>query len=136
MQAYLMDIRVRVLEAAEGSETAAELAKSFAVSTAWVRRLRQRHRATGEVAPRRATDPRVPKLRDHRPRIRELLAATPDLTLVGHLPRAWPYRQRHRRTGRRVHAPDPPTACRRSRSCFRRAARLPPHSNGVGSSFE
>lgn len=82
MGAYSMDLRVRVLEAAEAGETTAELADRFAVSPAWVRRLRQRHRASGEIAPRTATDPRVPKLRAHHPRIRELLAATPDLTLA------------------------------------------------------
>lgn len=82
MRAYSMDLRVRVLEAAEAGESTAELAERFAVSPAWVRRLRQRHRATGEVAPRTAKDPRVPKLRDHLPRIRELLARTPDMTLA------------------------------------------------------
>ncbi|HET7719219.1 MAG TPA: IS630 transposase-related protein [Acidimicrobiales bacterium] len=82
MRAYSMDLRVRVLEAAEAGEATAELADRFAVSPAWVRRLRQRHRATGEVAPRKAKDPRIPKLRDHLPRIRELLAATPDMTLA------------------------------------------------------
>lgn len=82
MRAYSMDLRVRVLEAAEAGESTAELAERFAVSTAWVRRLRQRHRATGEVAPRKASDPRVPKLRGHLPRIRELLARTPDMTLA------------------------------------------------------
>jgi transposase len=82
MRAYSMDLRVRVLEAAAAGESTAELADRFAVSPAWVRRLRQRHRATGEVAPRTARDPRVPKLRDHLPRIRELLAATPDMTLA------------------------------------------------------
>jgi transposase len=82
MRAYSMDLRVRVLEAAEAGETTAELAERFAVSPAWVRRLRQRHRQTGEVAPRKAKDPRVPRLRGHLPRIRELLAATPDMTLA------------------------------------------------------
>jgi transposase len=82
MRAYSMDLRVRVLEAAEAGETTAELAERFAVSPAWVRRLKQRHRGTGEVAPRKAKDPRIPKLRAHRVRIRELLAATPDLTLA------------------------------------------------------
>jgi transposase len=80
MRAYSMDLRVRVLDAAAAGETTAELADRFAVSPAWVRRLKQRHRASGEVAPRKAKDPRIPKLRDHLPRIRELLAATPDLT--------------------------------------------------------
>ena len=82
MRAYSMDLRTRVLEAAEAGETTAELADRFAVSPAWVRRLRQRHRQTGEVEPRRPARTRAPKLRDHLPRIRELLAATPDMTLV------------------------------------------------------
>jgi transposase len=82
MRAYSMDLRVRVLEAAEGGETTAELADRFAVSPAWVRRLRQRHRQTGAVAPRKPADRRVPELREHLPRIRELLAATPDMTLA------------------------------------------------------
>jgi hypothetical protein len=37
--------------------------------------------------------------------------------------------------GRRVQAPDPPRACRLLRARSRRVARLPPHSNGVGSLF-
>jgi transposase len=82
MHAYSMDLRTRVLEAAEAGETTAELADRFAVSPAWVRRVRQRHRQTGEVAPRRPTRTRASKLRAHLPRIRELLAATPDLTLA------------------------------------------------------
>ena len=38
--------------------------------------------------------------------------------------------------GCRVKAPDPPTACRRSRCLFLRAARLPPQTNGVGAAFQ
>lgn len=82
MRAYSMDLRVRVLAAADEGDTTAELADRFAVSPAWVRRLRQRHRATGEVAPRKPKDPRIPKLRSHHDRIRALLAATPDMTLA------------------------------------------------------
>lgn len=41
----------------------------------------------------------------------------------------------HRQIGRRVHAPDPPNAWRRSRLRARRAARFPPHSKAVGSRF-
>lgn len=82
MRAYSMDLRTRVLEAAAAGDTTAELADRFAVSPAWVRRLRQRHRATGEVAPRVGRPPRTSKLAAHHPRIRELLAATPDLTLA------------------------------------------------------
>jgi transposase len=80
MRAYSMDLRVRVLEAAAAGDGTAELADRFSVSPAWVRRLRQRHRQTGAVGPRVARPTRTPKLAAHHPRIRELLAATPDLT--------------------------------------------------------
>jgi transposase len=82
MRAYSTDLRVRVLEAAEGGETTADLADRFAVSPAWVRRLRQRHRQTGEVGPRLARPTRTRKLTAQHARIRELLTATPDLTLA------------------------------------------------------
>jgi transposase len=82
MRPYSMDLRVRVLEAAETGEGTADLADRFSVSPAWVRRLRQRHRATGEVGPRVPRPARARKLDAHLPRIRELLAATPDLTLA------------------------------------------------------
>lgn len=76
-----MDLRVRVLAAVDAGDATAEVAEAFTVSPAWVRRLVQRRRQTGEVAPRTPRDPRVPKLAAHLPRIRELLAATPDMTL-------------------------------------------------------
>ena len=44
--------------------------------------------------------------------------------------------RRERGIGRRVQAPEPPSACRRFRLRARRAARLPPHSNGVGFRFQ
>ena len=82
MRAYSLDLRVRVLEAADAGETTAELAERFAVSPAWVRRLKQRHRDHGEVGPRPPANRRAPRLQPHLPRIRALLAATPDLTLA------------------------------------------------------
>ena len=82
MRAYSMDLRVRVLEAAAAGDGTAELADRFSVSPAWVRRLKQRHRKTGEVGPRVARPTRTRKLDPYLPRIRELLAATPDLTLA------------------------------------------------------
>ena len=44
--------------------------------------------------------------------------------------------RRGRRRGRRVQAPEPPSAWRRWRLRARRAARFPPHSNGVGFRFQ
>jgi hypothetical protein len=53
--------------------------------------------------------------------------------LVGHLKRVSPYLVRW--SERAQQAPDPASACRRSRARVRRAARLPPQTNGVGSAF-
>ena len=82
MRAYSMDLRVRVLEAAAAGDGTAELADRFSVSPAWVRRLRQRHRKTGEVGPRVGPPPRAAQLAPYPARIRDLLTATPDLTLA------------------------------------------------------
>jgi transposase len=81
MRAYSMDLRTRVLAALDAGDATAVVADRFAVSSAWVRRLAQRRRQTGEVTPRTRT-PNPLKLRDHVPRLRELLTATPDRTLA------------------------------------------------------
>ena len=52
MDAYSMDLRTRVLAACDGGEGTKEVAKQFSVSPAWVRRLKQRRREGGSVAPR------------------------------------------------------------------------------------
>jgi transposase len=81
MPAYSMDLRTRVLAALDTGDPTAAVADPFAVSPAWVRRLAQRRRQTGEIAPRTRA-PRAPKLRAYHDRIRELLAAAPDRTLA------------------------------------------------------
>lgn len=82
MRPYPMELRVRVLAAIDAGEPTSKVARTFTVSPAWVRRLVQRRRDTDDIRPRVAADTRTPKLRDHLPRIRELLAATPDRTLA------------------------------------------------------
>jgi transposase len=52
MDAYSMDLRTRVLAACDGGGGTKEVAKLFSVSPAWVRRLKQRRREGGSVAPR------------------------------------------------------------------------------------
>ena len=52
MDAYSMDLRTRVLAACDGGKGTKEVAKLFSVSPAWVRRLKQRRREDGSVAPR------------------------------------------------------------------------------------
>ena len=81
MRAYSMDLRTRVLAALDAGERTAAVAARFAVSPAWVRRLKQRRRETGETSPRPRTA-RPPKLAPHADRLRHLLAAAPDATLT------------------------------------------------------
>lgn len=81
MRAYSMDLRTRVLAALDAGNPTASVAARFAVSRSWVRRLAQRRRENQEVAPRPRT-PRVSRLVEYHPRIRELLTADPDRTLA------------------------------------------------------
>jgi transposase len=81
MRAYSMDLRVRVLAACDDGGTTAEVAETFAVSPAWVRRLKQRRAATGEVAPRRpARVGPAPVLTPHHDRLLALVRTAPGLT--------------------------------------------------------
>ena len=75
-----MDLRGRIYEARQAGETTAEVADRFAVSPAFVRRLLQRHRDTGSLAPSTARRGPRPVLAGHADRLRELAAAHPDLT--------------------------------------------------------
>ena len=52
MRAYSMDLRERVLRDSDAGMKAAAVAVTYHVSASWVRRLKQRRRETGEVAPR------------------------------------------------------------------------------------
>lgn len=80
MATISMDLRVRIFEAREAGETTAEVAERFAVSPAFVRRLMQRHRATGSLEP--SANPRGPKprLAARADELRRLAAEHPDLT--------------------------------------------------------
>lgn len=80
MAAISMDLRVRIYEARQAGETTAEVADRFAVSPAFVRRLLQRHRQTGSLAPRATPRGRKPRLAAHAGAIRELVGRQPDLT--------------------------------------------------------
>src|SRR4051794_30327291 len=51
MRAYGPDLRLRIHEACQAGESTAEVAERFSVSPAFVRRLEQRFRQTGSLAP-------------------------------------------------------------------------------------
>jgi transposase len=82
MRAYSMDLRERVLADCDAGTGTKAVAAKFSVSESWVRRLKQRRREDGRTEPRSPRNRRVPKLAPHAGRIRELVAATPDLTLA------------------------------------------------------
>jgi transposase len=58
------------------------VAEKYAVSRAWVDRLKQRRRETGEIAPRRQTRWRTPLLHAQLPRLAILIREQPDRTLA------------------------------------------------------
>jgi transposase len=74
------DLRVRIFEARQAGETASEIAERFEVSTAFVRRLMQRYRQTGSLAPSDAPRGPKPKLAEQADQLRQLNAQQPDLT--------------------------------------------------------
>ena len=79
---YSMDLRVRVLQDADGGLTSKELAARYHVSLAWVDALKQRRRETGSIEPRKQTKFRGRVLAGHEGRLAALVAARPDATLA------------------------------------------------------
>jgi transposase len=55
MAPYSMDLRTRVRHDSEAGMRSKEVAAKYSVSRAWVDRLKQRRRETGEIAPRKQT---------------------------------------------------------------------------------
>lgn len=82
MQAYSLDLRERVVADRVAGLRTAEVARKYRVSPAWVRRLLQRYRATGQVAPKRRTQYRLPLLQPYLPQLAALIQAQPDATLA------------------------------------------------------
>src|SRR4029453_5979875 len=80
MQPYSMDLRERVLADCDAGQGTQAVADKYRVSTAWVRRLKQRRRDTGEVGPRRGRPGLQPARAEHRDRLAELVRTRPDLS--------------------------------------------------------
>ncbi len=81
MRAYSVDLRARVLKDCDAGLGTKAVAEKYTVSPAWVRRLKQRRRETGEVAPRPRPRPR-PAWAAHADRLRAAVRARPDATLA------------------------------------------------------
>jgi len=82
MQAYSLDLRERVVADREAGLQTAEVAHKYRVSPAWVRRLMQRYRESGQVAPKRRTQYQAPLLASYLRHLEALIAAQPDATLA------------------------------------------------------
>ena len=79
MKPYSQDLRDRVLAACDAGVPTKQVAEVFSVSPAWVRRLKQRRRETGETTPRPAGGRRFGKVDPSR--LRQLWAQKKDRTL-------------------------------------------------------
>jgi transposase len=75
-----MDLRERVIAACDAGQGTKEVARTFHVSPAWVRRLKQHRRERGDIVPRSGGGSRGRKI--DRDRLSELVTQQPDATLV------------------------------------------------------
>lgn len=74
-----MDLRQRVIGACDAGKPTKEVATTFGVSPAWVRRLKQHRRERGDIVPRNGGGSRGRKF--DRDRLGELVKEQPDATL-------------------------------------------------------
>ena len=81
MKAYSMDLRERVLGDCDAGLNTHDVALKYRVSKAWVRRLKQRRRESGEVAPRSSRNGKQPKWLPHVEQLEHLVREQPDATL-------------------------------------------------------
>jgi transposase len=80
MRAYSMDLRERVLADCDAGLPTKRVAQKFSVSPAWVRRLKQRRRETGQIAPRQQRYGRRAILAEHLETLAGLVREQPDAT--------------------------------------------------------
>ena len=77
-----VDLRERVLLESDAEVSAAAVAANYHVSASWVRRLKQRRRETGEIAPRAQRYGPRPVLAPHLATLAALIHEQPDRTLA------------------------------------------------------
>jgi transposase len=82
MAPYSMDLRSRVLRDSAAGMPSKEVAAKYDVSRAWVDRVKQRLRETGETTPRQQTKFRHRVLEGQEDRLAGLILARPDATLM------------------------------------------------------
>jgi len=82
MAPYSMDLRSRVLRDSAAGMPSKEVAVKYSVSRAWVDRVKQRRRETGETTPRAQTKFRRRVLEGQEDHLAALITARPDATLM------------------------------------------------------
>ena len=75
-----VEVRARVLAACDAGDGTRVVALRFDVSESWVRRVKQRRRETGQVAPK-TTPPQEPKWKDWAEWLIAKVTARPDIYL-------------------------------------------------------
>src|SRR5687767_13056732 len=81
MKAYSLDLRVRVLTDCDAGMRTRAVAQKYTVSESWVRGLKRRRAATGEIAPRPPKNRRVSFRDRYADRLRAAVAGNPNRTL-------------------------------------------------------
>jgi len=81
MEAYSIDLRVRVLADSDAGMGTKALAERYRVSESWVRKLKKQRRDTGHVGPRQQRVSHATKLDGHQDQLRKLVEEKPDATL-------------------------------------------------------
>jgi transposase len=81
MNAYSMDLRVRVMADVDGGMKTVEAAEKYRVSIDWIRKLKRLRRETGSFAARQQRVSHATKLDADLPRLEALATAKPDATL-------------------------------------------------------
>ena len=81
MKTYSMDLRERVLKDSDSGMTTLAVAKKYSVSRAWVRRLKQRRRETGEIGPKQQRRGPTAAAVKYAKQIQEAVRQAPDATL-------------------------------------------------------
>jgi len=84
MRPFSEDLRSRIHEACQSGDSTSEVAERFSVSPAFVRRLKQRFRQTGSLAPRPGGRGPTPKLAGREEELRRAVRERPDATPAEH----------------------------------------------------
>ena len=120
MNAYSMDLRVRVMaDVAAGMKTA-DVARKYRVSPDWVRKLKRLLRETGSFAARQQRVSHATKLDADLPRLEALVTAKPDATL----------KELRAELGVSVSVSSVARALRRLQFTFKKRSCTPPNKSG------